>query len=64
LKGAIAAEILLGVPSRKTTHILETKLVVRQSSAKGSREQGAGSREQGRKELRKLREQLPITNYQ
>jgi len=32
-KGAIAAEILLGIPSRKTTHILETKLVVRQSSS-------------------------------
>jgi len=32
-KGAIAAEILLGIPSKKTTHILETKPIVRQSSS-------------------------------
>jgi DNA-binding LacI/PurR family transcriptional regulator len=38
-KGAIAAEILLGIPNRKTTHILETKLVVRQSTG----EWGVGS---------------------
>ena len=36
-KGAIAAEILLGIPSKKTTHILETKLIVRQSSSEGSK---------------------------
>lgn len=37
-KGAIAAEILLGIPSKKITHILETKLIVRQSSSTVSSE--------------------------
>ncbi|MDF5715446.1 MAG: substrate-binding domain-containing protein [Rhizonema sp. NSF051] len=31
-KGVIAASILLGNPSRKTSKVLETKLIVRESS--------------------------------